>query len=105
MTASQASMGFLRSLYFEQVKKSIADEKEREAKEAKEKAEMKTSGYDRANKRLNQMNVNKYNNRMRNNRSNNNRRPPQQRLQRNIQQPQISSFNSDDLEDALEEME
>ena len=36
--ASQVSMGFLRSLYYEQVQKSIADAKEKRAREVQEQA-------------------------------------------------------------------
>lgn len=36
--ASQVSMGFLRSLYYEQVQKSIADAKEKRAREVEEQA-------------------------------------------------------------------
>ncbi len=36
--ASQVSMGFLRSLYYEQVQKSIADAKEKRAREVHEQA-------------------------------------------------------------------
>lgn len=93
MNAASMSMGFLRSLYFEQVKKSVADAKEKEAKEELQKAQQpKASGYDRANQRLQQVNINRYKERMRNIKQ---------------QQPPItnSNYNMEDLEEALEELE
>ena len=105
MNAASMSMGFLRSLYFEQVKKSIADAKEKEAKEKQEQLEKsKAEGYDRASKRMQQLNINRYNNRMRNKHTQQQQQRRQLRNQR--QQPlSIPNFSSDDLEDALEELE
>ena len=93
MNATSMSMGFLRSLYFEQVKKSVADAKEKEAKEELQKAQQpKAPGYDRANQRLQQVNINRYKERM-----------------KNIKQQQLpitnSNYNMEDLEEALEELE
>ena len=94
MNAASMSMGFLRSLYYEQVKKSVADAKEKEAKEAMQKAqEPKAPGYDRANQRLQQVNINRYKKRMRNMKQQ--QSPP----------VQSSSYNMEDLEEALEELE
>lgn len=93
MNATSMSMGFLRSLYFEQVKKSVADAKEKEAKEELQKVQQpKAPGYDRANQRLQQVNINRYKERM-----------------KNIKQQQSpitnSNYNMEDLEEALEELE
>ena len=97
ITASSMSMGFLRSLYFEQVKKSVADAKEKEAKEqekeAQEKAKISSPGYDRANQRLRQESIKRYNNRMR-----------QQQTQKQSR-VDLPSMSNEDLEDALEELE
>lgn len=98
INASSMSMGFLRSLYFEQVKKSVADAKEKEAKEkekeAQEKARISSPGYDRANQRLRQESIKRYNNRMR-----------QQHQTQKQSRVDLPSMSNEDLEDALEELE
>ena len=96
INASSMSMGFLRSLYFEQVKKSVADAKEKEAKEQEKEAQEKANmspGYDRANQRLRQESIKRYNNRMR-----------QQQTQKQSR-VDLPSMSNEDLEDALEELE
>ena len=98
INASSMSMGFLRSLYFEQVKKSVADAKEKEAKEkekeAQEKARISSPGYDRANQRLRQESIKRYNNRTR-----------QQQQTQKQSRVDLPSMSNEDLEDALEELE
>ena len=103
MNAASMPMGFLRSLYFEQVKKSVADAKEKEAKEQQQLLEQsKAPGYDRASQRMQQVNINRYNQRMRNNKQEQLRMQRQIRNQQNTINP---AYSVEDLEEALEEME
>lgn len=101
MNAASMPMGFLRSLYFEQVKKNVADAKEKEAKEEQKKQEerLKAPGYDRADQRMQKVMINRYNARTKSNNKKNNNNYQQ------VRTPEISNFSSEDLEEALEELE
>jgi len=87
-------MGFLRSLYYEQVKKSIADAKRREAKE---KIEQANAERNRAKQRRMEAAA------FRNN-PNRNRRPQMHTTRRQPRQ-QTAAYDMNDFRDALEELE
>jgi hypothetical protein len=93
--ASEVSMGFLRSLYYEQVKKSIADAKRREAKEKMEQA---NAERDRAKQRRMEAAAFRKN-------PNRNRRPQMHPTRRQPRQQQTAAYDMNDFRDALEELE
>ena len=99
--ASHVSMGFLRSLYYEQIQKSIADAKEKRAHEVEEEA--KQSRQRELTMRRNITEARKRGRHIRpveatNNQ--NNRRPIQSRIP-----APPTNISAEDFVDALEEME
>lgn len=94
INAANASMGFLRSLYYEQMKKSIADARKQEAKERMEKANADKNRAKQLRAEASAM----Y-------RTDPRRRPKHQPRQQQPEPSTSSSYNVSDIQDALEELE
>ena len=90
--ARQVSMGFLRSLYYEQVQKSIADAKRERARKVEQQAREDREKARNLRRRLSD-------------RRNRHIRPVETNNKKSVPQQRTPNFTQDDLIDAFEEME